>query len=358
MTQPALFQPLTLRDLTVRNRAWVPPMCQYAVDAQDGVPGAWHTVHYGSFAIGGFGLVIAEATGVTPEGRITPFDTGLWNDEQAAAWSSIVDFAHSQGAAMAVQLGHAGRKASTNRWWPGYPDRVLPPEEGGWRPVGVVDEDAADGLTEAGIEMVVDAFVEAARRADAAGFDAVEVHAAHGYLLHQFYSPLSNTRTDAWGGDHAGRTRLVRTVARKVRAAFPQGKPVLVRLSATDWVDGGWSIEDSVRLGAELRELGVDLVDVSSGGVAPASIAPGPGYQVDFAQRIRQETGMPTAAVGLITDPTHAEAIVANGRADAVLLGRAAMREPNWPLRAAHALGVRPEDAPYAPARWRSHYQR
>ena len=244
-------------------------MCQYAVDAQDGVPGAWHTVHYGSFAIGGFGLVIAEATGVTPEGRITPFDTGLWNDEQAAAWSSIVDFAHSQGAAMAVQLGHAGRKASTNRWWPGYPDRVLPPEEGGWRPVGVVDEDAADGLTEAGIEMVVDAFVQAARRADAAGFDAVEVHAAHGYLLHQFYSPLSNTRSDAWGGDHAGRTRLVRTVARRVRAAFPQGKPVLVRLSATDWVDGGWSIEDSVRLGAELRELGVDLVDVSSGGGSP-----------------------------------------------------------------------------------------
>ena len=356
MNLPLLFEPLRLRGLTLRNRAWVPPMCQYAVDARDGVPTTWHTVHYGSFAIGGFGLVIAEATGVTPEGRISPFDTGLWNDQQAEAWSRIVDFAHAQGAAMAVQLGHAGRKASTNRWWPGHEDKVLTGEEGGWRPVGPVDEEGADALTEPEIEGVVEAFVQAARRADAAGFDAVEVHAAHGYLLHQFYSPLSNTRTDAWGGDHAGRTRLVRTVAAGVRAAFPDDKPVLVRLSGTDWIEGGWTIEDSVRLVRDLRELGVDLVDVSSGGVAPARIPASPGYQVDLAQRIRRETSMPTAAVGLITDPTHAEAILANGRADAVLLGRASLRDPNWPLRAANALGVRPEDAPYAPARWRSHW--
>ena len=358
---PHLFHPITLRELTARNRAWVSPMCQYAVDARDGVPNDWHVVHYGSLAVGGFGVVMTEATAVTAEGRISPEDTGLWNDEQVRAWRRITDFGHSRGATMGVQLAHAGRKASTVRWWPGFTPGVVPESEGGWPVVGPTDQPADGGgsaqavhaLSDEEILGVIDAFVAATHRAREAGFDIVEVHAAHGYLLHQFYSPLSNSRTDRWGGDFEGRTRLVREVARAVRAAWPENLPVMVRLSAVDWRDDGWQLDDSVRLAGELKALGVDIIDVSSGGVASASIAVGPGYQVPFAERIRHEAGIPTAAVGMITSPEQAEEILGQGRADVVLLAREALRDTNWPLRAAHQLGVPASEAPWQPARWR-----
>ena len=357
---PLLFQPITLRGLTARNRAWVSPMCQYAVDERDGIPNEWHVVHYGSLAVGGFGMVLTEATAVTAEGRISPEDTGLWNDAQVPAWRRITDFAHTRGALIGVQLAHAGRKASTVRWWPGHTPGVVPASEGGWQPVGPTAQpgegeptQTVHALTDDEIQGVIDAFVAATHRAREAGFDAIEVHAAHGYLLHQFYSPLSNTRTDRWGGDFEGRTRLVREVARAVRDAWPEDRPVLVRLSAVDWLDDGWQLDDSVRLAARLKEVGVDLVDVSSGGVAHATIAAGPGYQVPFAERIRNESGIATAAVGMITTPRQAEEILEQGRADVVLLAREALRDTNWALRAAHVLGVPSEDAPWQPARWR-----
>ncbi len=357
---PTLFRPITLRELTARNRAWVSPMCQYAVDERDGVPNDWHVVHYGSLAVGGFGVVLTEATAVTAEGRISPEDTGLWNDEQVRAWRRITDFAHSRGALMGVQLAHAGRKASTVRWWPGYTPGVVPESEGGWPVVGPTEQptDADSGqtvhaLSDPEIRDIIEAFVAATHRAREAGFDTVEIHAAHGYLLHQFYSPLSNTRTDEWGGDFEGRTRLTREVARAVREAWPQHLPVMVRLSAVDWRDDGWQLEDSVLLAHELKDLGIDLIDVSSGGVAQASIAVGPGYQVPFAERIRREAGIATAAVGMITGAEQAEEILDEGRADVVLLAREALRDPNWPLRAAHHLGVPASLAPWQPARWR-----
>lgn len=361
-TRPLLFEPISLRGLTVRNRAWVPPMCQYAVEARDGVPEDWHVVHYGSLAVGGFGMVVAEATGVQALGRISPYDTGLWNDEQQRAWSRIVGIVHANGAAMGVQLGHAGLKASTERWWPGRPEGYVGTAAGGWTPVGPNDTKLTDldgnpvhahGLTEDEISAVIADFVAAARRADAAGFDTVEIHAAHGYLLHQFYSPLSNHRTDRWGGDRQGRARLTLEVARAVREVFPAGKPVLLRLSASDWNAQGWGIEDSVWLCRQLREIGIDMVDVSSGGLPGADIRLAPGYQVPFAEQVRREAQIPTIAVGLITGAKQAEDILEQGRADAVDLGRAALRDTNWPLRAAHDLGLPAEQAPWAPARWR-----
>ena len=336
---PLLLRPLTLRSLTVRNRAWVAPMCQYS--AVDGVPQDWHLVHLGGLARGGAGLVITEATAVVPEGRISPADTGLWSDDQVPAWRRIVDFAHGQGAAIAVQLAHAGRKASTSVPWAGR--GPVADDEGGWEPVGPGTA-AYPGLrtprslTTDEVTDVVRAFGDAARRAVAAGFDAVEVHAAHGYLLHEFLSPLSNDRTDAYGGSYDARTRLLREVVAAVREAVGEDRPVLVRISATDHLDGGWAVEDSVRLAALLREYGVDLVDVSSGGNAPARIEVGPGYQLPLARAVRA-TGVTTGAVGLITDPHQAEQVLADGDADVVLLGREVLRDPHWPLRAAAALG-------------------
>ena len=365
--QPALlFEPITLRGLTVRNRVWVPPMCQFAVGARNGVPQDWHTVHYGSLAVGGFGLVVCEFTAVSPEGRITPYDTGLWNDEQQQAWSRIVDIVHASGASIGVQLAHAGDKASTERPWPGSRPGLLGVDEGGWAPVGVRNTTLTDrlgrgvpvhGLDEQEIAQVIDAFVAATWRAEQAGFDTVEIHAAHGYLLHQFYSPLINDRTDGWGGSREKRARLTLDVARAVRATFPSGKPVLLRLSATDWNPRGWSADDSVWLCRQLREIGIDLVDASTGGLPGADIAVGPGYQVGFAERIRREAQIPTAAVGLITDPRQAEEILEQDRADAVDLGREALRDTNWPLRAAHELGVPKERAPWAPPRQRGYWQ-
>ncbi|GAB2874836.1 NADH:flavin oxidoreductase/NADH oxidase [Nocardioides pacificus] len=336
-----LFTPLTLRELTIRNRAWVAPMCQYS--AVEGVVNDWHLAHLGSFARGGAGLVITEASAVVPEGRISPVDAGIWNDEQQVAWTRVVDLVRSQGARAGIQLAHAGRKASTRPPWEGR-DAVAD-DEGGWEPVGpsaepyprMRDPRALDGD---GIRSVIEAFGDAAERAVAAGFDVIEIHGAHGYLLHEFCSPLSNHRTDEYGGSFDNRVRLLLEVVAAVRARVPEGMPLLVRISATDWLDGGWSIEDSVRLGGLLDRAGVDLVDVSSGGNAPARIDLVPGYQVPLARRVREGAGVATGAVGLITEPKQAEEIVASGAADAVLLGRVMLREPHWPLRAAHELGV------------------
>lgn len=347
---PELFEPITLRDLTVRNRAWLAPMCQYS--ATDGVPHDWHLVNLGARASGGFGLLLTEAAAVVPEGRITPEDAGLWNDEQAQAWGRVVDFVHTQGAAIGVQLAHAGRKASTYRPWATTQGSVAP-EDGGWAtrgPSRVAFEGYADPeeMDVAEIHAVTEAFAVAARRAVSVGFDTVEVHAAHGYLLHEFLSPLSNLRSDAYGGDLDGRARFLLETVDAVRAAIPDGMPLLVRISATDWIDGGWDLEQSTHLAGLLRDRRVDLVDVSSGGNAAASIPVEPGYQVPLSVGVRA-AGVPTGAVGLITEPAQAEKVLANGEADVVLLGRAAIREPSWPLRAAHELGVRTDDAPWPP---------
>ncbi|GGO76138.1 NADH:flavin oxidoreductase/NADH oxidase [Nocardioides deserti] len=342
-----LFTPITLRDVTVRNRVWVAPMCQYS--AVEGVPNDWHLVHLGSFARGGAGLVISEATAVVPEGRISPDDTGLWNDEQQAAWARIVAFVKGQGATAGIQLAHAGRKASTHSGFDGRRGGV-PDTDGGWQPVGPsaaaypgLREDV-DELDAAGIRRVVTAFGDAAERAVAAGFDVLEVHAAHGYLLHEFLSPLSNHRTDEYGGGFDDRVRLVLEVVREVRGRVAAGVPLLVRVSATDWLEGGWTADETVRLAALLREEGVDLVDTSTGGNAPADIPVGPGYQVPFARRIRTEAGIPSGAVGLITEPKQAEDVLADGSADVVLLARELLRDPHWPLRAATELGVEGTD--------------
>ena len=354
----SLFAPITLRSLTIRNRVWLAPMCQYSVEKRDGVPTDWHLVHLGARAQGGFGLILTEATAVSPEGRISPEDTGLWNDEQRDAWSRITEFVHGQGAAIGVQLAHAGRKASTYRGWEGAPEGTVPADEGGW-PTVAPSPTAGDGLavphelTTDEIAQVVRDFADAARRADEAGFDTVEIHAAHGYLLHQFLSPLSNQRTDAYGGDLQGRSRIVVEVLDAIRAVWPQDKPVLVRLSGTDWIEGAWDIGQTTALSRTLREHGADLIDVSSGGVTQAAIPVGPGYQVPLAAEVREGAELPTAAVGLITEPRQAQEILDAGLADAVLLARAALRDPSWPLRAAHELGVDQHDAPYPPAYWR-----
>lgn len=337
-----LLSPITLRDVTVRNRAWVAPMCTYS--ARDGVPGDWHLVHLGSFALGGAGLVISEATAVLPEGRISPEDTGLWNDEQQAAWARVVDFLHEHGAAAGVQLAHAGRKAST---YSGFDGRrgATPDDDGGWQPVAPTTQpfpglrQDPEPLDQAGIDAVVAAFGDAAARAAMAGFDVVELHAAHGYLLHEFLSPLSNDRTDGYGGSFEHRVRLLLEVVRTVRERIPEGMPLLVRLSSTDWVEGGWDGDDTVRLAGLLAAEGVDLVDCSSGGNVKTHIPVEPGYQVPFARRVRLEAGVPSGAVGLITEPKQAEDVLADGSADVVLLARELLRDPHWPLRAATELG-------------------
>ncbi|MEO3818018.1 NADH:flavin oxidoreductase/NADH oxidase [Plantactinospora sp. B24E8] len=349
-----LFSPLTLRGATLRNRIAMAPMCQYSA-GPDGLPTEWHRVHLGSRALGGVGLVISEATAVVPEGRISPRDTGLWSDAHVEAWRPVTAFVAEAGALPAVQLAHAGFKAST--YWPWSPVAGgVPDDEGGWTPVGPGDEPflptfrTPKALDLAEIDRVVEAFAVAASRALAAGFRAVEVHAAHGYLLHEFLSPLTNHRTDGYGGDRAGRSRLALEVTRAVRAVVGDDVPVLVRISATDWVPDGWTPADSVALARELAAAGADLVDCSSGGAAPNVEVPAkPGYQVPLAAEVRRKTGVPTGAVGLITEPEHAAAIVADGEADLVLLGRELLRDPYWPRRAAAELGV----ALDAPAQYR-----
>jgi len=339
---PHLFEPLRLRDLRLRNRVAMSPMCTYSAD--DGRASDWHLVHLGARAAGGVGLVVVEATAVEARGRISPFDLGLWRDDQVDGLRRITDFLRAQGAASAVQLAHAGRKASTHRpWAPG--SGAVADEDGGWPVVGPTDEPFSPALRTPtaldgdGLARVVGAFADAAGRAHAAGFDAIEIHAAHGYLLHQFLSPLVNARGDGYGGDPAGRGRLLREVVGAVRAALPEGKPLLVRISASDWVEGGWSAEDSVRLAAELAGLGVDLIDCSSGGAVPgAKIPVSPGYQVPFAERVRREAGVASGAVGRITNAAQADAIIREGRADLVLLGKALLDDPQWAIRAAREL--------------------
>jgi 2,4-dienoyl-CoA reductase-like NADH-dependent reductase (Old Yellow Enzyme family) len=336
-----LFSPYALRQTVLRNRVAVSPMCQYS--AVDGVPNDWHLVHLGSFARGGAGLVFTEAAAVVPEGRISPADAGIWNDEQQAAWAPVVDFVHGQGAVAGIQLAHAGRKASTVVPWQGR--GVVPESEGGWQPVGpspiaYPEMAVPHELTPAELAEITAAFATAARRSLAAGFDVLEIHGAHGYLIHEFLSPLSNHRSDEYGGSFENRSRLLLEIVGAIRAAVPGPTPLVVRISASDWVDDGWSIDDSVRLSRVLRDAGVDLVDVSSGGNAPARVPVEPGYQVRFAEQIRREAGVPTGAVGLITEPKQAEEILTNGSADLIFLARALLRDPHWALRAAHELGV------------------
>ena len=342
-TTERLFSPLKLRDVTLKNRIGVSPMCQYS--SEDGFANEWHFVHLGAFATGGAGLVITEANAVVPEGRISPQDLGIWKDEHIPALRRITDFIHAHGAIAGTQLAHAGRKASTLRPWDG--NGAATEAQGGWSNVMAPSAiQFADGYPEpreldaAGIQRVVSGFRDAARRALEAGFQLVEVHAAHGYLLHEFMSPLSNQRTDEYGGSFENRVRIVREVVRAVRETWPENLPVIVRISASDWAEGGWDIDDSVRLAPLLREDGADLVDCSSGGLVPnAKIEIGPGYQVGFAERVKREGGVPTAAVGLITDARQADDIIRGGQADLVLLARELLRNPRWPLLAAHELG-------------------
>ena len=336
----ALFEPLTLRGTRFENRVWIAPMCQYSVEARDGVPTDWHLVHLVSLARGGAGLVVVEATAVSAEGRISPEDTGIWDGAQQAAWTRIVDAAHATGALMGVQLAHAGRKASVFRPWDERRGTV-PEADGGWRAVapsaiafpGYAVPDALDA---AGVRRVVEDFRAATRRAVAAGFDVLEVHAAHGYLLHEFLSPLSNRRDDEWGGSLPNRARLLLDVVRAVRAEAGQ-RPVVVRFSGTDWAADGWTIEDTVAVAGWCADAGADLFDVSSGGNVLADVPTGPGYQVPLAAAVRA-AGHRVGAVGLITDPYQAEAVLADGSADVVSVARPALRNPHLPLEWAEAL--------------------
>jgi 2,4-dienoyl-CoA reductase-like NADH-dependent reductase (Old Yellow Enzyme family) len=338
-----LFTPLKLRDIQFKNRIFVSPMCQYS--AQEGLPDDWHLVHLGSRAVGGASLVIVEATAVSPAGRISPGDLGIWSDRQAEALGKIAAFIKAQGAIPGIQLGHAGRKASTDVPWKSR--EPLLAGKGGWQVIGpsALPFEPRGPLPremEAGeIEEVILHFREAARRSIQAGFEVVELHMAHGYLFHQFYSPLINQRTDGYGGSFENRIRFPLEAVQSVRQVWPQSLPLFVRISCTDWMEGGWDLGQSIDLSRRFKEYGVDLVDCSTGGAVPeAAIPAGPGYQTLFAASIRRHVGIPTGAVGLITDPAQAEQIVATGQADAVLLGREFLQNPYWPFRAAKELGV------------------
>ncbi|MFD8419377.1 NADH:flavin oxidoreductase/NADH oxidase [Streptomyces sp. NPDC059466] len=345
----ALFEPITLRDLTIPNRVWMPPMCQYSAapeGASTGAPNDWHFAHYAARATGGTGLIVVEATAVSLEGRITPYDLGIWNDTQVEAFRRVTGFLRGQGTVPGIQLAHAGRKASTDRPWTG--GAPVGADAYGWQPLApsaLAFDEGHPVPAELGVDRIreiVGQFADAARRALDAGFEVVEIHGAHGYLVNEFLSPYSNRRTDEYGGSYENRIRFALEVVDAVREVWPEDKPLFFRVSATDWLDeGGWSADDTVRLAARLREHGVDLLDVSTGGnVAGARIPVGPGYQVPFAARVRAETGLPVAAVGLITDVEQAEKIVANDEADAVLLGRELLRNPSFARLAGRELGA------------------
>lgn len=337
-----LFETLTLRSITLANRIAVSPMCQYC--SPGGIATPWHHVHLGSRAVGGAGLVFTEATAITPEGRISPDDLGIWSDAHRDALKPIVHFIKEQGARAGIQLGHAGRKASTSAPWLG--GKTVPKSEGGWIPVGpsalaMAHHVVPRVLEQADLDGLVEAFVAATRRALEAGFEVIEVHAAHGYLLHEFLSPIANQRTDEYGGSLENRMRFPLRVIKQVRAAWPAELPLLVRISATDWHPDGWKIEDSVEFSRQCKLLGVDLMDCSTGGIIGGVKIPNePGYQVQFAETVRKHADIPTGAVGLITEPVQAEQIIASGQADIVLLAREMLRDPYWPRHAAHKLGV------------------
>lgn len=340
------FTPFTLRSTTFRNRLVVSPMCQYS--SEDGLLNDWHLVHYGSRAVGGYGLVIIEATGVTPEGRITPGDSGLWKDEQIAPLKKVVDFVKSHGAVAGIQLGHAGRKGSAAAPWKG--DHHLKDEEGGWQtvaPSAIAFDDhhlwkVPRELTLEEIHQIEESFVAAAKRAVAAGVQLIEIHGAHGYLIHEFLSPLSNKRTDAYGGSFENRTRFLKEVVRKVRAAIPEEIVLFVRLSTTDWHAEGWTIEDSAQLSGTLKDLGVDLIDASSAFLIPnfQDIPFGPGFQVPLAEKIKKDAEIATGAVGFLFEPEQAEEILKEGKADLVLQARESLRDTYFPVHAAKKLGV------------------
>jgi 2,4-dienoyl-CoA reductase-like NADH-dependent reductase (Old Yellow Enzyme family) len=336
-----LFTPLRLREIEFKNRIGVSPMCEYS--AKEGHPTAWHLVHLGSRAVGGSALVMTEASAVEEAGRISPADAGIYLDAHVESWCPIVEFLKENGAVAGMQLAHAGRKASTAVPWLG--GGPIAQEQGGWTPVSSTSVPFAAGhpvpraLAHDDLDRVVIDFKQATRRALAAGFQFVEIHAAHGYLLHQFYSPLCNDRKDDYGGSFENRIRLLLRVTQAVRETLPQNLPLLVRISATDWKEGGWDLEQSIELCRRLKGLGVDLVDVSSGGILPGiKIPTGPGYQVGFAEAIRRQAGMATAAVGMITEPAQADSIISAGQADMVFLAREMLRDPYWPRRAAAAL--------------------
>ncbi|MFD8549092.1 NADH:flavin oxidoreductase/NADH oxidase [Streptomyces sp. NPDC059649] len=353
----ALFEPLTLRSLTIANRLWMAPMCQYSAapdGPQEGAPHDWHFQHLAARAAGGTGLILTEATAVCPDGRITPYDLGLWNDTQTEAFRRITAFLKTQGTTPGIQIAHAGRKASTERTWVNRGGPILPGQRHGWEPVGPsplpFDEGFATPaeLSVAQIHELVGQFQATARRALAAGFEVAEVHGAHGYLINQFLSPFTNRRTDAYGGSYENRTRFALEIVDAVRAEWPDELPLFFRISATDWLTEdtdddrtGWTADDTVRFARDLREHGVDLLDTSTGGNAPdARITAGPGYQVPFAERVKKETGLAVGAVGLITEARQAEKIIADGQADAVLLGRELLRSPSFAQHAARELGA------------------
>ena len=341
---PKLFEQIKLRELTVKNRIWIAPMCQYSCENKDGVPGSWHEVHLASRAIGGAGLILVEASAVSPEGRITPWCTGIWNDEQAKAWKKIVDLSHNHGAKMAMQLAHAGRKASNHRESSGVGS--IPVSEGGWETVSSTSQAFGDyaaprKLSVEEISELVKAFGKAAKRSMDAGFDAVEIHGAHGYLLHQFLSPLCNDRDDEYGGSLENRARMLLEVIAEIRKSIPETMPVFLRLSATDYAEGGWDQDQTATVSGWATEAGVDLIDVSSGGIITGvKIPSGPGYQVPLAEYVADRISEPVSAVGQITDPHQAEQILQSGKVDVIMIARASLRDPYWPLRAAAELGA------------------
>lgn len=350
MTSSALFSPLPVGPLTLRNRVWIAPMCQYSVSERDGIPNDWHLVHYGTLASSGAALVLTEATAVSAEGRISPQDTGIWNDAQAEAWGRITSFVKERGAVPGIQLQHAGRKASTYApWGADGKHGTVPAEEGGWQPLGpsalaYQGYAAPEELDLAGIEKIVSDFGAAARRAIRAGFQVLELHAAHGYLLHQFLSPASNRRSDPYGGSLENRARLLLRVVQAVKDAAGDAAAVFVRFSATDWLpsgEAGWNQADTATVAGWAQQAGADFFDISTGGnVAGVDIPVGPGYQVPFAAYVRSLGEVPTSAVGLITSAEQAEQIVVTGQADAVLIAREALRDPRAPIRWARELGA------------------
>lgn len=351
--RPALFEPMQLRDLHIRNRIWMPPMDTYSALEHDGIPTNFHYQHYVSRALGGFGVIITEATAVCPEGRISPCDLGIWNEEQAGAWQGIVKDVRSAGAQPFIQLNHSGRKGSSGCFSMGHINATVPVSEGGWQPVGPSPiafgrMDTPSALSKTEIENIINDFRSAAMLAVQAGFRGIEIHAAHGYLLSEFLDPLTNQRSDEYGGSLQARMRLLVQVTDAVRDVIPTGMPLLVRMSATDWATGGWGLDETIKTAKVLKLHGVDLIDVSTGGIIPGVTIPArPSYQVPFSYQVRSQVLIPTTAVGLITKAKQADRILRKGRADAVEIGRASLRDPYWPLRAAYKLGMKTADVPY-----------